>query len=84
MKTLLVLIATLNMASVDSHTLEYNPNPIQYNGLTYQIEEDYSISMEYIPYYIKVEGVYKKVNEDGSLSPSDRIEDTNPKTLDRI
>ena len=55
MKTLLTLLAIANMGTVDIHSIDYNPNPITYNGLVYQIEEDYSVSVQYVPTYIQDE-----------------------------
>ena len=69
MKTLLTLLAIANMNTVDSHSTEYNTNPITYNGLVYQIEEDYSVSVQYVPTYVKDKnGQWSVVNEDLSLS----------------
>ena len=68
MKTLLILIATFNLSTVDTHTVDYQPNPIRHDGLTYQIEEDYSVSVNYIPYHIIKDGSKYLVNEDLSLT----------------
>lgn len=68
MKTLLLLVAAFNLNTIDTHSIEYNPNPIQYNGLTYQVEEDYSVSINYVPYHIVKNGFKYLVNEDLSLT----------------
>lgn len=68
MKTLLLLLATLNLNTFDTHSNGYESNPIMIDGLTYRIEEDYSISVEYKPYYIIENGKTFLVNEDFSLT----------------
>lgn len=69
MKTILAILAIANLNTVDTHAINYTPNPITYDGLVYQIEEDYSISVQYVPTYIQDEnGQWSVVNEDLSLS----------------
>lgn len=68
MKTLLLLLSILNLNTLDTHSNSYEPNPIMIDGLTYKIEEDYSISVEYKPYYIVENGKTFLVNEDLSLT----------------
>ena len=55
MKTILAILAIANLNTVDTHSINYTPNPITYDGLVYQIEEDYSISVQYVPSYIQDE-----------------------------
>lgn len=47
MKTLLITIALLNASTVDTHSIQYEPTPINIGGHTYTIEEDYSVSYDY-------------------------------------
>lgn len=68
MKTLLTIIAILNLNTVDTHGVNYQPNSIQYDGLTYKIEEDYSVSINYIPHYIIKDGFSYLMEEDASLT----------------
>lgn len=69
MKTLLTLLAIANMNTIDTHATNYEPTQFRFDGLTYQIEEDYSVSMEYKPYTVNQDGKEFLVNEDKSLTP---------------
>ena len=44
MKTILTLIALVNLNTIDSHSIKYEPIVIETNTAIYQIEEDYSVS----------------------------------------
>lgn len=44
MKTILTLIALMNLNTVDTHSVRYEPFVIETNTAIYQIEEDYTVS----------------------------------------
>lgn len=44
MKALLTLIALLNMNTLDTHSIRYEPLVIETSTAIYQIEEDYTVS----------------------------------------
>lgn len=44
MKTLLIIIASINLNTVDTHSIRYEPIIIETTTSIYQIEEDYSVS----------------------------------------
>lgn len=43
-KLILTIIATINLNTIDTHSIKYEPFVIETNNMIYQIEEDYSIS----------------------------------------
>ena len=47
MELLLIALSTLNMLTIDTHSIYYTHVAIETTGATYHIEEDYSISIEY-------------------------------------
>lgn len=47
MKTILTLIALVNLNTVDSHSIKYEPIIIETTTSIYQIEEDYSVSQQF-------------------------------------
>ena len=47
MKTLLTLIAVLNLSTADTHSINYEPKTIAFGGHEYILEEDYSVSYEF-------------------------------------
>lgn len=47
MELLLLALSTLNMLTIDTHSISYNHVAIDTPGATYHLEEDYSISIEY-------------------------------------
>ena len=47
MELLLLVLTTLNMHTVDTHSIHYEHVAIDTPGATYHLEEDYSISIEY-------------------------------------
>ena len=47
MKLLLITLTTLNMYTIDTHSIRYEHVVIETTGATYHIEEDYTISIEY-------------------------------------
>lgn len=47
MKLLLLILTTLNMNTVDTHSIHYKHIAIETTGATYHVEEDYTISIEY-------------------------------------
>lgn len=44
MKTILTLIALVNLNTIDSHSIKYEPIIIETTTSIYQIEEDYTVS----------------------------------------
>lgn len=47
MKTILTLIALMNLNTVDTHSIRYEPFVIETNEARYQIEEDYTVSEQF-------------------------------------
>lgn len=47
MKLLLLTLTTLNMLTIDTHSIYYTHIAIETTEATYHIEEDYSITIEY-------------------------------------
>ena len=47
MKILLITLSTLNMYTIDTHSIYYSHVAIETDGATYHVEEDYTISIEY-------------------------------------
>lgn len=47
MKTLLAILAIVNVSTVDTHANNYEHTVIEVGGHHYRIEEDYSISYEF-------------------------------------
>lgn len=47
MELLLLVLTTLNMYTVDTHSIQYEHVTIETRVATYHIEEDYSITVEY-------------------------------------
>ena len=47
MEILLIALSTLNMLSIDTHSIHYEHIAIETTGATYHVEEDYTISIEY-------------------------------------
>ena len=47
MKLLLIALSTLNMYTVDTHSIYYEHIAIETAVVTYHVEEDYSITIEY-------------------------------------
>ena len=47
MKTLLIIIASINLNTIDTHSIRYEPIVIETSTVTYRIEEDYSISEQF-------------------------------------
>ena len=47
MKTILTLIALMNLNTVDTHSIRYEPFVIETSTATYQIEEDYTVSEQF-------------------------------------
>ena len=47
MKTILTLIALMNLNTVDTHSIRYEPIVIETSTATYQIEEDYTVSEQF-------------------------------------
>lgn len=47
MELLLIALSTLNMLTIDTHSIYYEHVAIETTGATYHIEEDYSISINY-------------------------------------
>lgn len=47
MELLLIALSTLNMLTIDTHSIHYEHVAIETTGATYHLEEDYSISIEY-------------------------------------
>ena len=47
MELLLIVLTTLNMLSIDTHSIYYEHIAIETTGATYHVEEDYTISIEY-------------------------------------
>ena len=47
MELLLLALTTLNMLTIDTHSISYTHVAIETDGATYHLEEDYSISIEY-------------------------------------
>lgn len=47
MELLLLILTTFNMYTVDTHSVNYKHIAIESAGVTYHIEEDYSITIEY-------------------------------------
>lgn len=47
MKTILTLIALMNLNTVDTHSIKYEPYVIETKTATYKIEEDYSVSEQF-------------------------------------
>ena len=47
MELLLLVLTTLNMLTIDTHSISYTHIAIETTGATYHVEEDYSITIEY-------------------------------------
>ena len=47
MELLLITLSTLNMLTIDTHSIYYEHVAIETTGATYHVEEDYTISIEY-------------------------------------
>ena len=47
MKTILTLIALVNLNTIDSHSIKYEPIIIETTTSIYQIEEDYTVSEQF-------------------------------------
>ena len=47
MELLLIALSTLNMLTIDTHSISYEHIAIETTGATYHVEEDYTISIEY-------------------------------------
>ena len=47
MKTILTLIALMNLNTVDTHSIRYEPIIVETGTSTYQIEEDYTVSEQF-------------------------------------
>ena len=47
MKTILTLIALMNLSTVDTHSIRYEPIVIETSTAIYQIEEDYTVSEQF-------------------------------------
>ena len=47
MELLLIALSTLNMLTIDTHSIYYEHVAIETTGATYHVEEDYTISIEY-------------------------------------
>ena len=47
MKTILTLIALMNLNTVDTHSIRYEPIIVETSIATYQIEEDYTVSEQF-------------------------------------
>ena len=47
MKLLLITLSTLNMYTIDTHSIRYEHIAIETTGVTHHVEEDYTISIEY-------------------------------------
>ena len=44
MKTLLIIIASINLNTIDTHSINYEPFIVETTTSIYQIEEDYTVS----------------------------------------
>lgn len=44
MKTILIIIAMVNLNTVDTHSIRYEPFIVETSEAIYQIEEDYTVS----------------------------------------
>ena len=47
MKLLLITLSTLNLYTLDTHSIYYEHIAIETTGATYHVEEDYSVTIEY-------------------------------------
>ena len=47
MKTILTLIALVNLNTIDTHSIKYEPIIIETTTSIYQIEEDYTVSEQF-------------------------------------
>ena len=47
MELLLLALSTLNMLTIDTHSIYYEHVAFETTGATYHIEEDYSITIEH-------------------------------------
>ena len=47
MKTILTLIALMNLNTVDTHSIRYEPIIVETTTSIYQIEEDYTVSEQF-------------------------------------
>lgn len=47
MYLLLLTLSTLNLLTIDTHSIYYTHVAIETTGATYHLEEDYTISIEY-------------------------------------
>lgn len=47
MELLLLALSTLNMLTINTHSIHYEHVVIDAPGTTYHVEEDYSITIEY-------------------------------------
>ena len=47
MKTILTLIALMNLNTVDTHSIRYEPFVIETDTVTYKIEEDYTVTEQF-------------------------------------
>lgn len=47
MKTILTLIALINLNTVDTHSIRYEPIIVETSTAIYQIEEDYTVSEQF-------------------------------------
>lgn len=45
MGLILTIVTTVNMITLDTHSIRYEPTIIETDGIVYHIEEDYSISI---------------------------------------
>ena len=47
LELLLITLSTLNMYTIDTHSIHYTHVAIKTTGAIYHVEEDYTISIEY-------------------------------------
>lgn len=47
MKTILTIMAIINLNTVDTHSVKYEPIIIETSTVTYRIEEDYSVTEQF-------------------------------------
>ena len=47
MEILLIALSTLNMMTIDTHSIYYEHVTIETTGATYHLEEDYSVTIEH-------------------------------------
>ena len=47
LELLLITLSTLNMYTIDTHSIHYTHVAIETTGAIYHLEEDYTISIEY-------------------------------------